>query len=154
MITNLPERMQERIFPTEDGCWLWAGSTNKAGYSKTWFRGKKDYGHRVVYTLLVGEIPEGLVIDHLCAVTSCVNPDHLEAVTQAENLSRGPGNGFRELTHCKNGHSLEGCYVSKKGSRVCRPCQLARQRAHYQGVSIKGSTLDESSFRRYRESLL
>lgn len=67
------------------GCWLWAGADNGVGYGK--FRGK--YAHRVSYEMRHGSIPTGLHIDHLCRVRCCVNPDHLEPVTNKENAQRG-----------------------------------------------------------------
>ena len=70
------------------GCWLWTGCTNRGGYGLTKFRGRTTGAHRAVYRLLVGPIPEGLDLDHLCSVRLCVNPAHLEPVTHAENVRR------------------------------------------------------------------
>lgn len=76
---------------TIDGnyCWLWNGSPRKDGYCKTKSNGKYIYAHRFIYQKLVGPIPKGLILDHLCRKPKCVNPDHLEPVTHVENLRRG-----------------------------------------------------------------
>jgi hypothetical protein len=71
------------------GCWLWAGCKNDRGYPQVGVRGRMVYAHRHYYTVHVGPIPSGLQLDHLCRKRSCVNPDHLEAVTQVENIRRG-----------------------------------------------------------------
>lgn len=81
------------------GCWLWAGADNGGGYGK--FRGK--YAHRVSYEMRNGAIPEGLHLDHLCRVPCCVNPDHLEPVTNQENARRGEA-GF----HMRDGGAPVG----------------------------------------------
>lgn len=72
----------------EKGCWIWSGAVHKTGYGQIKWNGKSTVAHRVVYTLTKGEIPKGLVIDHLCSVKLCVNPDHLEAVTSKTNTQR------------------------------------------------------------------
>lgn len=69
------------------GCWLWQRAASN-GYGRLAYRGHLYYAHRVYYELLRGPIPAGLVLDHLCPNTLCVNPDHLEPVTLAENLRR------------------------------------------------------------------
>ena len=72
------------------GCWLWQGATNRDGYGLTRPTGDKlRVAHRVIYEMLVGSVPEGMVIDHLCRVPACVNPEHLEVVTQQQNVKRG-----------------------------------------------------------------
>lgn len=83
--------------------------------------------HRFSYNLLVGHIPDGLVIDHLCRVRCCVNPDHLEPVTSIENTHRGEHPNYIK-TRCKRGHSFvgENFYIDRRGYRVCRLCAAAR----------------------------
>lgn len=72
------------------GCWAWTGHKNRNGYGWTLGpKGKGESAHRIAYELLVGPIPEGLQIDHLCRNRACVNPDHLEPVTQRVNWQRG-----------------------------------------------------------------
>jgi hypothetical protein len=74
----------------DSGCWLWTAAIDpQTGYARLGLGKKAANGHRVAYELLVGDVPEGLEIDHLCRVRHCVNPDHLEPVTHRENLMRG-----------------------------------------------------------------
>lgn len=79
----------ERVFHrVEVGlCWTWTGGAS-AGYGRIRAENKSRLVHHVVWELLVGPIPTGLEIDHVCRNTRCVNPDHLEPVTHSENLRR------------------------------------------------------------------
>lgn len=90
--------------------------------------------HRVVYEQVVGPIPDGLVLDHLCRVRCCCNPDHLEPVTHIENIMRGAGTGAANAvkTHCKNGHefTVENTYERPTGGRACRTCTNNNQRKY------------------------
>src|SRR6185437_7213018 len=70
-------------------CWLWTGTITKEGYGRISYQSRDWYVHRLMYSILVEPVPEGLVIDHLCRVPACFNPEHLEPVTQAENFARG-----------------------------------------------------------------
>ena len=114
-----------RVEPQEDGCWLWGGQINDHGYGL--FRAGRVYrAHRWSYEHLVGPIPEGLVLDHLCRVRNCVNPDHLEPVTHRENVLRGVGPTAANAakTECRKGHALVGDNVRQRptGCRECRTC--------------------------------
>ena len=128
--TRLPAHVANKIAPDESGCWLWGGEVDRGGYGRTTLRGKRHLAHRLVYQLLVGQIPEGLVIDHLCSVRHCVNPRHLEPVTPAENNRRcacvSTLNALK--THCPQGHPYDAeNTLQYPGARVCRACQrLAR----------------------------
>lgn len=84
----VPMDPMTRYTVDERGCWIWSGAVHKTGYGQIKWNGKSTVAHRVVYTLTKGEIPKGLVIDHLCSVKLCVNPDHLEAVTSKTNTQR------------------------------------------------------------------
>lgn len=85
--SRLPERFWAKAFERE-GCWLWCG-TMFGGYGQYSHEGKTRKAHRRSYEALVGPIPEGLALDHLCRNPSCVNPAHLEPVTWRENVYRG-----------------------------------------------------------------
>jgi len=97
---DLPPYFQERAEVTDDGCWTWTLALNHNGYAECKPMMGTKRAHRITYMLLVGEIPEGLVLDHLCRVRHCINPDHLEPVTDRENLDRG----FALITACPQGH--------------------------------------------------
>lgn len=111
-------------------CWEWRGWINGMGYGG--FYAAKRCGastttlpHRLAYELVVGVIPDGLVLDHLCRNPPCVNPAHLEPVTNAENIRRGIQ---ATKTHCERGHPLSGdnLYVNPSTrKRTCRTCQRA-----------------------------
>lgn len=90
------ERLWTKLDRRGDGeCWPWLGRITQYGYGLFWVQGHYRHAHRVVYELLVGAIPDGLQIDHLCRVRSCVNPAHMEPVTQRENLLRGENTRLR-----------------------------------------------------------
>jgi len=115
-------------------CWVWTKTPNADGYGQ--FRGSEKLAHRMAYVLEVGPIPEGLTIDHLCRVRICVNPSHLEPVTQQENSRRGQGNHYAVATHCIHGHPFDEAntyrYFNKstgKVTRSCRTCGRERMRA-------------------------
>lgn len=111
----------------EAPCWLFQGALNNGGYKSVQFRGKRWMAHRMMWTVMRGEIPEGMDIDHLCRVRSCGNPQHMEVVTRSENLRRGiSANGIK--THCSRGHPYDETNTrSYKGGRVCRACQKASE---------------------------
>lgn len=154
MTKTLPvlDRVLRRVEkPSTDGCWIWTGKVSTGGYGQVRIGGRGSgmaYVHRVVYELLVGPIPQGMKIDHTChsrAVIrgscpggvrcthrACVNPEHLESVTQRENLLRGnTGPGLNAAkTHCVKGHPFSGPNLiqRKSGVRDCRTCVNARRR--------------------------
>lgn len=109
-----------------DDCWEWTGYRNPQGYGKFNFLGDQ-LAHRVAYRMMVGAIPEGMTLDHLCRNRGCVRPSHLEPVTAVENTKRGiPSRA--DKTHCPKGHPYAGNeYVRPDGrGRMCRSCARAR----------------------------
>ena len=126
------ERLLAKV-DTTGTCWLWTGFIADNGYGGFSIGYSRVSAHRASYELFVGPIPEGLVIDHLCRVRHCVNPDHLEAVTQSVNVSRG-SNFNRDKTHCPQGHEYTPENVIRKtvdGGRSCRTCNREKCNARY-----------------------
>ena len=122
-----------RIGPGED-CWIWKGGTSSDGYGRIRGDGecKTMPAHHVTYKAFIGEIPEGMVTDHLCRNPSCVNPWHLELVTNRENVLRGVGVTAENArkTHCIRGHEFtpENTVPGPRGGRGCRSCRRETQR--------------------------
>jgi hypothetical protein len=133
------DRFAEKVALTDSGCLEWIAGTAGNGYghfhtTQTPDEKARDvYAHRWSYEHHLGPIPEGLHIDHLCRNTRCVNPDHLEAVTQRVNTLRGtaPTAINAAKTHCpqRHGYTAENTYTDREGYRHCRTCRrLADQR--------------------------
>ena len=127
-------------------CWNWTAAKNKKGYGQFWINKKQDLSHRVSYEEINGKIPQGLQIDHLCRNPSCVNPHHLETVTQKENILRGISFSAQnsKKTHCSEGHeySKKNTYVYHNGWRQCKICNLTRNRQWYHRKKMTGEKLN------------
>lgn len=127
------ERFWPKVLPT-GFCWYWAGGKTKLGYGVFRWNGRSGCAHRWAYESLVGPIPEGLDLDHLCRNPSCVNPDHLEPVTTGENIRRGIGWWTvsalqRDKTHCPKGHLYSEANTRVyRGRRHCRACGRERRK--------------------------
>jgi hypothetical protein len=138
-VPGTSESFADRVFtyvdPTGD-CWEWTGA-DQDDYGVIG-RGGRGAGniqaHRAVWELLVGQLPDDLQIDHLCRRHSCVNPDHLEPVTMAENKRRGfsPAVLYSKRDTCEFGHPLDGVLGGRGGKarhRYCKTCARERQAA-------------------------
>jgi hypothetical protein len=119
-----------RVEKTET-CWLWTGNRNPNGYGR--FGKPVQYAHRVAYEAMVGPIPDGLTLDHLCRIRHCVNPAHLEPVTAAVNTMRGtsPTVANTKKTHCPAGHPYDERNTAVRGGkRACRECNRQHNRKY------------------------
>lgn len=159
---SVAERITAKIVVNaETGCWEWAGLRSDQGYGLLMFNGqRRSRAHRVSFIVFRGPIPDGLQLDHLChsrdrscpgGVTCvhrrCVNPAHLDPVTNRENTVRGVGPKlvharYAARTHCVNGHELNAQNVrhAANGVRVCRTCQRVHSREYSGGVTGKAPT--------------
>lgn len=135
------DRFMKYVSPEPNsGCWLWIGGlAQPQGYGRFAHPNKRDaYAHRVSYEMFVGSIPVGYHVDHLCRVRCCVNPKHLESVTQQVNIRRGSGGAHNRIKDaCPKGHPYSGdnlliCCVGRKGYpngfRSCRACSREETR--------------------------
>jgi hypothetical protein len=131
-VTTGIERIDAKINKTPS-CWEWTGYMAH-GYGYIRIDGRLRRAHRVVYEAMRGQIPAGLVIDHLCKNKACVNPDHLEPVTQGENVRRGLSSvkGRIYKTRCKNGHPYneDNTHISATGKRRCIACHKVYRDKH------------------------
>lgn len=134
-----------------DACWLWTASLRPNGYGQFLFNGTVGYAHRAAYSMFVGPIPDGLHVDHTCHDETCasagiecphrrcVNPAHLEAVTQRVNLLRGQTITAHEArkTHCLRNHpfSPENTKITRLGHRECRECRRMRKRVAWRAAA-------------------
>ena len=143
LFTKLPMKIdgtpEERFWFKVDAmgvCWEWQAAKDTKGYGVFNPNGTLVRSHRFAYENLVGPIPEGLQLDHLCRNRICVNPDHLEPVTQGVNTDRGTARirlsiQGANITHCPRGHEYteENTHVNKRnGTRKCRKCHRDRER--------------------------
>ncbi len=128
---RLPDRFWDKVIPEPNsGCWLWIASTSFGYGAFGMGRNVVWRSHRLAYSALVGPIPDGLDLDHLCRTRSCCNPAHLEPVTRGENVRRGLK--FNRASHCPKGHEFtaENTNHSRDPDgylvRQCRECNRQR----------------------------
>jgi len=128
---RIPAAFWSKVSPEPNsGCWLWAAATNTHGYGQFRIDKRQWPAHRYIYSILNGEPPSAMHIDHACRVTCCVNPAHLEAVTIRENARRGIKGVL--TTHCPAGHEYtEANTRTHAGRRHCKACASARGSARW-----------------------
>ena len=136
MYTPTMERYFERC-DKENDCLLWTGWLHR-DYAVVEVSGKRKRLHRLVYEFYNGDIGAGLVIDHLCRKKSCINPNHLEAVTNRENLDRGTHKN-RDKIFCDSGHPFneENTYRRPNGKRSCKACHRIADNAYKRRIRAK-----------------
>jgi hypothetical protein len=125
-----------------DGCWFWVGAINKKGYGTFKVGSKTVIAHRWAY----GPVPEGLTLDHLCRVRHCVNPNHLEPVTSAENQRRGMVNQNKPKVACSRcGQPYDSEYQGANGNtwRRCTSCKRDYNRQLKRRLREKASQAGE-----------
>jgi hypothetical protein len=128
-------RIPSKIDFTQGDCWQWTAYCTKEGYGRISVNNESTLAHRVIYEELVGQIPEGLELDHLCRNRSCVNPAHLEPVTHLINVRRGEARPpIRAHTDvCVRGHlkTPENTrIVPGTDKRECRKCRVIYQQEY------------------------
>lgn len=140
------DRLSTRIAVQPDGCWHWTGWLTGKGYGQVGWQGHRVLIHRLVYELSIGPIPDGAVIDHLCRVRHCVNPHHLEAVTNQANVWRGIA--LVNNTTCRSGrHTVTSTSVKvdSEGRTRCIECRAeSRRRADRGRDSRRTQALEPS----------
>lgn len=127
---QVAHRFQEKV-RFGPGCMTWAGAKTTRGYGQIWIDGRNQYAHRIALELYGAPATSDMVVDHLCCNPSCVNPDHLEVVTQQENTRRGIQGRVHansKKTHCLRGHELfgENLILTPDGRRQCKTCKTIR----------------------------
>lgn len=118
------DRLMAKVEFDESGCWLWTAATQRSGYGYMRDANRRmRVARRLAWEASVGPVPEGQVLDHLCRTRACINPDHLEPVTERENILRGvaPTAQNARKTHCPRGHVHDA--VDSRGRRICTICK-------------------------------
>jgi hypothetical protein len=151
-------RIFRNVRKEKNGCWIWTGGKDVAGYGLMTLRGNRVSVHRLLHEAMVGHIPDGFVVDHLCRVPACCNPEHLEAVTQKVNVGRakmpsGHNHHFGRRKHCVHGHPFSGknLRLAKRPRGICRMCRTcarigqARRKRRTLSALVAATGLPESA---------
>lgn len=153
-ISKLPLRFVEKFTINEDGCWVWIAGTTNGGYGRFKLEGKTQIATRFAWTVLVGDIPPGLVMahyrmdegpEHAPCTRACVNPAHLRPMTQGDNIRRGGtgaytnnGSWHKVKTHCPQGHPYnESNTYNYRGCRRCKACRAVTAKNWYDSKKLK-----------------
>lgn len=154
MHTNLNKYAAEDM-GYETPCWIWKGSISPYGYAQVSVHGRQHRAHRLAYQTTYGDIDTALVIDHKCEQKNCINPDHLEPVTQLENVARhyrkryGTGRILRENVcdlYCPHGHRITAAnikIITRENGRkapLCRICDRAAKKRYKQKARANGKS--------------
>ncbi len=137
-------------------CWEWTGCLDRAGYGKVSVVGKNWRVHRLVWTVLVGTIADGLVVDHQCRNHACCNPDHLRTVSSRVNtLENSAGISAKNAgkVRCRQGHPLVGdnVYVYPAGNRECLACRSLYYEANKERIATRSQDYYEANKERVAE---
>lgn len=135
---SLKDRISHKSIPVpESGCWIWLGAKQTNGYGHLGYMGKTYLAHRISYQEHVGAIPEKMVLDHICHVRDCVNPDHLRPVTNAQNLLAENSLSISAICARKEVcPKCKGDYTKVKVGRVCVPCRRERQKTQRRALQF------------------
>jgi hypothetical protein len=152
-MNTLPARFWSKVDRSgRYACWPWTAAVMPTGYGIFGVAGTSRLAHRIAFELARGPIPTGMVLDHLCRNRACCNPEHMEPVTQIENVRRGisPSAVHRRKTTCPQGHpySAENTEMRATGRRRCIACRAVENREH-RPCSTCGESIHRASLARH-----